>query len=88
MNDPAEAVSDGPNRQLNKDADAALNTAHELAPGNVKTLYALAHTELDEQMMGEAEAHRVLIWQSSQTMRPPWLTTIPMCFNRTDKQEQ
>lgn len=43
--------------ELYKDADAALNQAHGLAPGNAKTLYALAHVELDEQKMPAAEAH-------------------------------
>jgi tetratricopeptide (TPR) repeat protein len=40
-----------------RDADEALTRAHELDPGNVKTLYALAHVELDEQKMPEAEAN-------------------------------
>jgi len=42
---------------LYKDADVALNRAHELAPGDARTLYALARVELDEQKMPEAEAH-------------------------------
>lgn len=40
-----------------RDADEALTKAHALAPTDTKTLYALAHTELDEQKMAEAEAH-------------------------------
>jgi tetratricopeptide (TPR) repeat protein len=40
-----------------KDADEALSEAHRLEPQNDKALYALAHTELDEQKTGEAEAH-------------------------------
>lgn len=40
-----------------KDADAALTKAHQLAPTDLKILYALAHVELDEQQMPLAEAH-------------------------------
>jgi tetratricopeptide (TPR) repeat protein len=43
--------------QIYKDADEALSEAHKLEPDNEKALYALAHVELDEQKMGEAEAH-------------------------------
>lgn len=40
-----------------RDADAALTKAYALEPANLKVLYALAHVELDEQKMPEAEAH-------------------------------
>lgn len=40
-----------------KDADEALTKAHTLAPDNSKILYALAHVQLDEQKMPEAEAN-------------------------------
>lgn len=40
-----------------KDADKALTRAHQLDPGNLTTLYALAHVELDEQNMPAAEKH-------------------------------
>ena len=43
--------------QIYKDADDALTEAHRLEPQNEKALYALAHVELDEQKMGEAEAN-------------------------------
>jgi len=43
--------------QIYKDAETALTEAHKLEPQNPKALYALAHVELDEQMMGEAEAN-------------------------------
>lgn len=39
------------------DADKALTHAHELAPNDAKVLYALAHVELDEQKMPQAEAN-------------------------------
>lgn len=39
------------------DADEALTKAHELAPEDLKILYALAHVQLDEQKMPEAEAN-------------------------------
>lgn len=39
------------------DADNALTHAHALEPENAKTLYALAHVELDEQKMSEADAN-------------------------------
>jgi len=39
------------------DADKALTKAHRLDPANLKTLYALAHVELDEQNMPAAEKH-------------------------------
>lgn len=38
-------------------ADKALTKAHRLDPSNLKTLYALAHVELDEQNMPAAEKH-------------------------------
>lgn len=38
-------------------ADSALTKAHRLDPSNLKTLYALAHVELDEQHMQAAEKH-------------------------------
>ena len=38
------------------DADKALTHARELAPDDAKVLYALAHVELDEQKMPQAEA--------------------------------
>lgn len=40
-----------------RDADQALTRAHELAPQDLRILYALAHVELDEQKMPEAEAN-------------------------------
>jgi len=40
-----------------RDADEALTRAHELAPKDAKIIYALAHVELDEQKMPEAEAN-------------------------------
>lgn len=40
-----------------KDADVALTKARELAPNDSRILYALAHVELDEQKMPEAEAN-------------------------------
>ena len=43
--------------QIYKDADDALSKAHELEPQNSRALYALAHVELDEQKMSDAEAH-------------------------------
>ena len=43
--------------QIYVDADKALTHAHQLEPGNAKVLYALAHVELDEQKMPEAEEH-------------------------------
>jgi tetratricopeptide (TPR) repeat protein len=39
------------------DADEALTKARELAPQDLKILYALAHVELDEQKMPDAEAN-------------------------------
>jgi tetratricopeptide (TPR) repeat protein len=39
------------------DADKALTHAHELEPQNAQVLYALAHIELDEQKMPQAEIH-------------------------------
>lgn len=39
------------------DADHALTKAHKIDPSNLKTLYALAHVELDEQEMPAAEKH-------------------------------
>jgi len=39
------------------DADETLTKARELAPQDLKILYALAHVELDEQKMPEAEAN-------------------------------
>lgn len=38
-----------------RDADEALTKAHELAPADLKILYALAHVQLDEQKMPEAQ---------------------------------
>lgn len=43
--------------QIYVDADKALTHAHALAPTNAKVLYALAHVELDEQKMPQAEAN-------------------------------
>lgn len=43
--------------QIYKDADDALSEAHRLQPQNLRALYALAHVELDEQKMSDAEAH-------------------------------
>jgi len=43
--------------QIYKDADDALTEAHRLEPQNQRALYALAHVELDEQKMEDAEAH-------------------------------
>lgn len=43
--------------RIYKDADTALTKAHQLAPNDLKILYALAHVEFDEQKMPEAEAH-------------------------------
>lgn len=43
--------------ELYKDADEALSHAHQLAPADVHVLLALAHVELDEQKMPEAEAN-------------------------------
>lgn len=40
-----------------KDAGEALTKAHQLAPDDLKILYALAHVEFDEQQMPVAEAH-------------------------------
>lgn len=40
-----------------RDADEALTKAHELAPQDAKIIYALAHVELDEQKMPEAESN-------------------------------
>lgn len=40
-----------------QNADQALTKAHRLDPSNMKTLYALAHVELDEQEMPLAEKH-------------------------------
>lgn len=40
-----------------KDADEALTKARELAPEDPKILYALAHVQLDEQKMPEAESN-------------------------------
>ena len=40
-----------------RDADEALTKAHQLAPDDLKILYALAHVQLDEQKMPEAEAN-------------------------------
>ena len=39
------------------DADKALTHAHALQPENAEVLYALAHVQLDEQKMPEAEAN-------------------------------
>lgn len=39
-----------------RDADAALEQAHHIAPNAPKILYGLAHVELDEQKMPEAES--------------------------------
>lgn len=41
--------------RIYRDADEALTKARELAPQDLKILYALAHVELDEQKMPEAE---------------------------------
>ena len=41
--------------QIYVDADEALTHAHTLEPQNAKVLYALAHVELDEQKMSQAE---------------------------------
>lgn len=41
--------------ELYKDADEALSRAHSLSPADARTLYALAHVELDEQKLPEAE---------------------------------
>jgi len=43
--------------KIYKDADAALTRAHELSSSDPKILYALAHVQLDEQRMPEAEAN-------------------------------
>jgi tetratricopeptide (TPR) repeat protein len=43
--------------ELYKDADDALTQAHRLAPEDSRALLALAHVELDEQKMPEAEAN-------------------------------
>lgn len=43
--------------QIYHDADKALTQAHKLDPSNLKTLYALAHVELDEQNVDAAEKH-------------------------------
>ncbi len=43
--------------QIYKDADDALTEAHRLEPQNERALYALAHVELDEQKIENAEAH-------------------------------
>jgi tetratricopeptide (TPR) repeat protein len=43
--------------QIYKDADEALSEAHRLEPQNPRALYALAHVELDEQKMSDAEAN-------------------------------
>ena len=43
--------------RIYKNADEALSEAHRLEPQNPKALYALAHVELDEQKMVDAEAH-------------------------------
>lgn len=43
--------------RIYQDADQALAKAHELAPGDSRILYALAHVEFDEQKMPEAEAN-------------------------------
>ena len=43
--------------QIYHNADKALTKAHRLDPSNLKTLYALAHVELDEQNMPAAEKH-------------------------------
>jgi tetratricopeptide (TPR) repeat protein len=43
--------------RIYKDADDALSKAHELAPGDARVLYALAHVQFDEQKMPEAEAN-------------------------------
>lgn len=43
--------------QIYINADQALTRAHALAPKDPKTLYALAHVELDEQKMTPAETH-------------------------------
>ena len=48
------------------DADKALTHAHALEPNDAKVLYALAHVELDEQKMREAEANL----QTYLKMRP------------------
>jgi tetratricopeptide (TPR) repeat protein len=45
------------NMRIFRDADTALTKAHELAPQDLKILYALAHVELDEQKMPDAEAN-------------------------------
>jgi tetratricopeptide (TPR) repeat protein len=43
--------------RIYSDADAALTRAHQLALDDTKILYALAHVQLDEQKMPEAEAN-------------------------------
>lgn len=43
--------------QIYQDADRALTHAHSLAPRNPTILYALAHLELDEQHMADAESN-------------------------------
>jgi tetratricopeptide (TPR) repeat protein len=43
--------------KIYKDADEALSQAHRLDPSNDRALYALAHVELDEQKMSDAESH-------------------------------
>ena len=45
------------NLRIFQDADAVLTKAHALAPADATILYALAHVELDEQKMPEAEAN-------------------------------
>lgn len=43
--------------QIYVDADKALSRAHALEPENAEVLYALAHVQLDEQKMPQAEAN-------------------------------
>ena len=43
--------------RIYRDADEALTKAHELAPQDLKILYALSRVQMDEQKMTEAEAN-------------------------------
>ncbi len=43
--------------RIYRDSDEALTRAHALAPQDLKILYALAHVQLDEQKMPEAESN-------------------------------
>ena len=43
--------------RIYRDAEEALTKAHDLAPQDLRILYALSHVQLDEQKMPEAEAN-------------------------------